>query len=61
VDVLAEFGETWTSLRDSIEVGGGRDLFIHFVVSRKVRLGVHSQKQRLWIHNFFQSRVDSLD
>jgi len=44
VDVLAEFGETWTSMRDSIEVGGGRDLFINFVAGREVRFGEHCQE-----------------
>ena len=44
VDVRAEFRETWTSLRNFVEVCVGRDLFIHLVVGRETGLGEHCQE-----------------
>lgn len=43
VDVLTEIGKVRAALRDFVEVRGGRDLFVHLVVSREARLGEHFQ------------------
>ena len=49
VDMPAEFGETWASLGNSIEIRRGRDLFVCLVVRREARLGEHCEDCFGWI------------
>jgi hypothetical protein len=44
VNVRAEFSEAWTALRNFVEVSGGRDLFIHFIVCRKTGFREHCEE-----------------